>query len=74
MELKLIVDQPQPLLVKQLEGLLIEAKSGELQSIVYVCDWRANYVSHGWSAIKKNRTRLIGELEQVKWHLLSFGK
>lgn len=73
-ELRLIQDSPQPHVIQALESLLAQAKSGELQTIVYVCDWRANSISHGWSSIKKNRMRIIGELEQVKWHLLSFDK
>ena len=47
-----------------------QAKSGELQSIVYVCSYRGNWVNHGWGQLQ-NRMRLVGELEQVKWHLLS---
>lgn len=72
-ELKLILDPPQPSVIKQVESLLEHAKSGELQELVYVCGWRGNSVNHGHSRIQ-NRMRIIGELEQVKWHLMSYDK
>ncbi len=73
-ELKLICDPPRQSVIDCLKKLLEQANSGELQTIVYVCDWRGNDIGHGWSEIHKNRVRIIGELEQVKWHLLSHGK
>lgn len=63
-------NQPQQDLVLQLERLLEEARSGELQGIAYAVTYVASEVSHGWF-FHNNRMRLIGELEQVKWHLLS---
>ena len=61
---------PNSALIKQLNGLLEEAKSGELQGMVYVCSYKGNSVSHGW-AVSSNIMRIIGEIEQVKWHLLA---
>jgi hypothetical protein len=72
-KLDLIKQPPNTSLINYLENLLINAKSGELQEIVYVCSYRGNFVNHGWTKLT-NRMRLIGELEQVKWHLLSLDK
>ena len=69
-DIAVIEAAPQESTIKQLEGLLAQAKSGELQAIVYVCSYRGNSVNHGWSQLQ-NRVRLVGELEQVKWHLLA---
>jgi hypothetical protein len=72
-DLGLIEQPPNESLVHQLEGLVTAAKSGDLQEIAYVCSYRGNFVNHGWSRIT-NRMRIIGELEQIKWHLLSMDK
>ena len=69
-DIAVIEAAPQGNTIKQLEGLLAQAKSGELQAIVFVCSYRGNTVNHGWSQLQ-NRMRLVGELEQVKWHLLA---
>lgn len=54
-------------LVEHLEYLLKEAKSGELQGVAYACSWRRNVVSNGWSEIRNNKMRVVGEL----FHLMS---
>lgn len=68
-DLTLIERGPDKSLIEHIESILAAAKSGELQEIVYVCGYRNNSVNHGWSKLN-NRMRMIGELEQVKWHLL----
>ena len=69
-DIAVIEAAPQRSTIEHLENLLVQAKSGELQAIVYVCSYRGNTVNHGWGQLQ-NRMRLVGELEQVKWHLLS---
>jgi hypothetical protein len=66
----LIEKQPEKTVIEHLEALLENARKGELQELVYVCSYKGNFVNHGWTKLN-NRMRLIGELEQVKWHLLS---
>ena len=65
----LIEKQPEQSVIKQVEKLLELAKSGELQEIAYVCGYKGNTVNSGWTKLN-NRMRVIGELEQIKWHLL----
>ena len=62
---------PNPVVIEYLESLLEEAKSGDLQEIVCVMSYRGNYVNSLHTQIGDNRTRIIGELEQIKFHLLA---
>ena len=73
-DFRLIEKPPEPSLIEHLESFLKQAKTGELQALVYVSSFKNNSVNHGWTKLPNNRMRLIGELEQVKWHLLSFDK
>lgn len=50
-----------PMLVNDLERLLEEAKSGELQGIAYICSYNDQCVSHGWALNTiRNHMRLLG--------------
>lgn len=73
-DFRLIEKPPEKSLIEHLEKMLEKAKTGELQALVYVKSYNNNEVNHGWTNLPNNRMRLIGELEQVKWHLLSFDK
>lgn len=64
-DLSVIADKPNADLIERLEGLLAEAKAGELQALVYVCSWRGNGVGSGWCGLNRNRMRIMGELFQL---------
>lgn len=64
-DLAVIKDVPSQDLIERLEGLLAEAKTGELQALVYVCSWRANSIGSGWCGLSRNRMRIMGELFQL---------
>lgn len=67
--LPVIKDAPCKELIEQLEWMLKEAKSGELQAIFYAASWNDNSTSHGWTAFKRNRKRVMGELFQMMHEL-----
>ncbi|MFT6550495.1 MAG: hypothetical protein ACJA1I_000523 [Zhongshania marina] len=62
---------PNPVVIEYLTLLLEEAKSGDLQDIVCVMSYRGNRVNSLHTQVSDNRMRLIGELEQIKFHLLA---
>jgi hypothetical protein len=64
-ELSVIQQPPDPKLIERLEALLAEAKTGELQTIVYVGSWRGSDISSGWAGLRNNRMRFMGELYQI---------
>lgn len=64
-KLSVIKDEPNNELIEQLEHLLKEAKSGELQAIFYAASWNDNGTSHGWTSHKRNHKRIMGELHQM---------
>lgn len=62
---------PNEALIKQLESLLESAKAGELRTVVYLCMWDDDQVSHGWSIDRRNsRRRLIGEMAMLNFDML----
>lgn len=70
-KLETIIDPPSAELIERLERLLADAKTGELQGLVYVSSYRANFVSSGWTTIRQNRIRIMGELFQAMHQLAS---
>ena len=68
--LKLHKPEPWPDLVQHLEGLLEDAKSGELMGLFEICWWRGDSVSSGWCARRPDR-RVIGALEELKYELVT---
>lgn len=57
---------PNPLLVEELEGLLKQAKEGEIKSIIYAVTLENNDVSGGWIAGDKSGVReMISELHAI---------
>lgn len=66
----LIEKLPQKTLIQQLECLLEQAKTGELQEIAFVCSYRGNLMNHGWTKLQNNR-KIIGEMEAMKIELLT---
>lgn len=63
--LSVIEDKPNPALIAHLEEMLAEAKTGELQGMVYAATYRANYVGSGWAGVKRNHMRLMGAMYQL---------
>ena len=53
-------------LIDMLEGLLAEAKSGELLGVAYIGQWKGDMVSSSWSLVEMNARRMIGEIEFMK--------
>ena len=74
MKLNVIEPAPDKSLIEHIEDLLKEAKSGELQGLIYVCRYKGDKVAHGWAGVGTHRMRVIGELEQMKWHLMALDK
>ena len=68
--INLIEDTPVKSLIKHLDGLLEQAKSGELQALAYVCTYRGNTVNSGWTKLRNVR-RVVGEMESMKIKLLT---
>jgi len=61
----LIKQKPHPNLVLKLEGLLAEAKTGELKGMVYALVWSDDQTTHAWSIPGRSRwttPALIGEM------------
>jgi len=59
-ELKDIKDtSPNDLLVSQLEKLLKKAKSGDLRSMIWICEWNNASVNHGWGVDARASERLM---------------
>lgn len=63
--LSVIKDEPNQDLIEQLEWLLKEARTGELQAIFCASSWNDNSTSHSWTPFKRNRKRIMGELHQM---------
>ena len=50
-------------LVKQLEKLLQQAKTGELRTVFTICGWDDDCVTHGWAYDdRSSRRRLLAEM------------
>lgn len=56
-------------MVKLLEELLGEAKTGNLQSLMFVDKYQDGSISHGWSGVPDNQ--MIGQFEELKFDLYS---
>lgn len=57
-----------PDVVEKLEGLLADAKSGEVQSVLFICDMRDNTIAAGWTGCE-NLYALAGHAARVQ-HLI----
>ena len=58
---------PNQELISQLESLLERAKSGDIRTIITVCGWNDDSVTHGWAIDSRNtRRRLIAELTMLQ--------
>jgi len=58
--------------VRLLEGLLRQAKEGEIRSLVYAVSWDDDSVSSGWSTDRRgNIRRLIGEMAVLQHEFLT---
>ena len=70
-EVPKLAPKPSQQVIDILESALEDAKSGELKQLLLVGDYQDLVVQSAWSDITDNRMRLIGELEQLKFHLMS---
>ena len=72
-ELTVFEKKPEKSVIEHLEALLVQAKSGELQELCYVCGFKESSVSHGWTKLTNNR-RLVGEIEFMKHMIIEASK
>ena len=50
---------PNETLIRQLEAILKDAKSGELRSVIWICGWNDDSVTHGWATDGRSSLRRI---------------
>lgn len=62
--------RPNESLVDRIEGLLEQARSGELIGLAWVCQWKGDTVSNGWQLSQMNGRRLVGEIEYMKLEIM----
>ena len=55
--------------IELLEKLLERAKSGDLQSIIFIDSYQGGLVGHGWAG--KPDKSMIGEMEDLKFNYFS---
>ena len=72
-DLTLIEKKPEKSVIDHLDALLVQAKSGELQELCYVCGFKDGSVNHGWTKLNNNR-RLVGEIEFMKHMIIEMSK
>lgn len=65
-----IKPQPDKDIIEKLEELLEQAKSGDIQFIVYIVD-RQNNLSTGEYGHYREETKIVGMMEVMKHRLLS---
>lgn len=53
---------PNAALVEWLEKLLVDARTGELQGVAAVCEWKDGAVGDGWCVSGNQRYRMLGAL------------
>jgi hypothetical protein len=70
MKLVDIKHKTNPNLIRTLERLLAEAKTGEIRNIVYALSFENNDTSNGWAITDNNSIALIGELEVLKLQII----
>ena len=71
MTVSVIEKAPNPSVIRFLRELLDHAESGELQEVVCVMSYRGNQVNSLATGLADNRMRIIGEIEQIKFHLMA---
>ena len=65
------IRRPREDLVRHLEDIVTQAKSGELTGIIAVSLWQGGNVGSGWSLPNGHNLRtMIGELEVLKHNLI----
>ena len=64
--------KPNPDTIKHLESMLEYARKGELRTVVWLCGWDDDSVTHGWSLDHRNSPRrLIAELTMLQYDVLT---
>jgi len=72
--------EPNENLVKHLEGMMEQAKTGKMQGMVAVSIWDDGTTGNGWAGPPKCyhttivSRRIIGELEYMKLDLMTSGR
>lgn len=61
--------KPDQKTIETLKGLLKEAESGNLQSIIFVDKYKDDAVGYGWAGLPN--LRMIGEIELAKVDFLT---
>ena len=61
-----VPSKPNEHLIERIKSLLKDAESGELLGLAYVCQWKGDSVSSGWSLANMHARKLIGEIEFMK--------
>ena len=65
------IRQPREGLIKHLEGLVEQAKTGELTGIIAVSLWQGGNVGSGWSLPNGHNLRtMIGEMTVLQHNLI----
>ena len=60
-----------PEFIESLEKLLADAKSGEINAIVYALSYEDGSTANGWVSPDKNLMAIIGEVETLKFELIT---
>ena len=60
-----------PELIKSLEKLLREAKTGEVRGLAYVVNFDTGDTANGWVNVDNNVMAIIGEVETLKYELMN---
>jgi hypothetical protein len=60
---------PNPALIEWPEGLLKDARIGELQGVAAVFEWKDGAVGEGWAVSGNQRYRMLGALTVLEFKL-----
>ncbi len=60
-----------PELINAIEKLLREAKSGEIRGLAYAINFNDGDTANGWVNIENNVMAIIGEVETLKFELMT---
>lgn len=63
---ELLINKPDQAVIDFIKQLLLEAESGELQSIAVVTSLSGYRTGNGWMGMNKNNMAIVGEIEVLK--------
>lgn len=64
------LEQPDPDVIRELEGLLVEAKAGEITSLIYIIGKPRMQTGSAWVGMNKQNTPMLGELRVLERDLI----